>query len=164
MKIEQQVCTYEQGLKLKQLGIKADSYFTWMECLLTNDGDNFLKWWAVFRPNDGEFDYMSDMQKPEGYEDEEEFETDRECSAYTVAELCQMLPAYYLSWRFPADGGEKWIATVIASPKPPGVDDIHTLHEFDRYGDTQAEALATLLIALLETGAVTIEEVNSKIK
>ena len=32
MKIQNQVCTYEQGNKLRDLGITADSYFTWINC------------------------------------------------------------------------------------------------------------------------------------
>lgn len=86
-------------------------------------------------------------------------------AAFTVAELGAMLPNHYPSWRFPvpAINEEKWIATVICSPKPPGIDDIHTAHEFDRMGDTQAQALGTLLIALLVTEVITPDEANTRL-
>jgi hypothetical protein len=136
MKLQEQVITIEQAKRLKELGIDGNSYF-----LIGLTGP-IVEHWSV-----------------EGTED-------TFYSAYTVAELGQMLPDYYLSWRFssPKDGSRVWLATVICGPKPPGADDIHTAPEFDRFGPTQAQALATLLIALLETETISPAEVNARLK
>lgn len=86
MILEQQVCTTEQGLKLHKLGVvKNESYFQWME-VVCNDTE---KKWAIFRPNTGEFDRMCDDPVHDDI-DGEDFETARECSAFTVAELLLM--------------------------------------------------------------------------
>jgi|SRR5688572_20908509 len=88
-------------------------------------------------------------------------------SAFTVAEISQILPDYYPSWRFKKSEQSEdriWIATVICGPKPEGIDNIRTASEFDRYGKTQAEALAALLISLLETETITTEECNKRLQ
>lgn len=140
MKINDQVCSWEQGKRLKELGIEQKSYFyhTVLEHIIHVD-------YLCVNPDD-RMDVIG--------------------SAFNVAELAVMLPIHYPSWRFPVPGKGKdmWIATVICEPKPPGLDDIHTAHEFDRMADTQAQALATLLIALLVTEAITPEEVNDRLK
>lgn len=139
MKIENQVCTIEQAKKLKELGIRQESFFAWID-----EGQLLSR----HSPNLPLMNIATSFT-----------------AAFTVAELSEMLPDYYPSWRFEVTTGgpKKWVATVICSPKPPGIDDIHTASEFDRHGDTQAEALATLLIALLETGTVTPEQINQRL-
>jgi len=139
MRIEQQVCTKDQAHKLKELGIRQDSFFAYI-----SEGELLSR----HSPNLNLMAIATDF-----------------VAAYSVAELSQMLPDYYPSWRFPVHTGGplKWVATVICWPKPQGIDDIHTASEFDRIGDTQAEALANLLIALLETEVITPEEVNQRL-
>lgn len=137
MKLQDQVCTELQADRLKELGVAQESLFY----------HTHSEKWGVMPKSS--IDFSGDPS-----------------SAFTVAELSIMLPDYYPSWRFKVSESSqerKWIATVICSPKPPGVDDIHTAHEFDRYAKTQAEALATLLIALLETETITAEEVNARL-
>jgi hypothetical protein len=137
MKIETQVCTYAQSVKLYELGINEVGYFVYGQAKRL-----LVESWAV--------DGTEDLFYP----------------AYTVAELSQMLPDYYPSWRFPnpyKPDKPVWIATVICKPKPPGIDDVHTASEFDRFADTQAEALATLLISLLETGTIKKDDVNARL-
>lgn len=137
MKLIDQVCTERQADRLKELGIAQES-------LLYHTHSD--KWGVMPRTS---IDFSGDPS-----------------SAFTVAELSVMLPDYYPSWRFKVSESSeqrKWIATVICSPKPPGIDDIHTAHEFDRYAKTQAEALATLLIALLDIKYITPEEVNARL-
>jgi hypothetical protein len=133
MKIEDHVCTFEQAKKLKEFGILNESPSLY------------------FMPTGDIYMIVSTR--------------DEWIPAFTVAELSQMLPDYYLSWRFEEtrSGKKLWIATAIAAPKPPGIDDIHTVHEFDRFGHTQAEALATLLISLLNCEVITIQEVNRRL-
>ena len=150
MKLEDQVCTVTQAFTLKALGVIQKSIFYHHR--------------ASERPLFGETvvtEFGKQYKKVQVCNDKK-----GAASAFTVAELSQMLPNYYPSWRFPEqeNGPLRWIATVICGPKPPGIDDIHTAHEFDRYGATQAEALATLLIALLETNVITPAEVNERLK
>lgn len=136
MKLHDQCCTEQQGDRLKELGIAQESLFY----------HTHSDWGVMPR---GSIDFSGDPS-----------------SAFTVAELSQMLPDYYPSWRFKVNEKSedvKWVATVICGPKPQGIDDIHTAHEFDRFGKTQAEALATLLIALLETNVITADEVNKRL-
>lgn len=136
MKLEDQVCTPDQGERLKALGIKQESLFYWTH----SD-------WGIM-PHSS-IDFSGDPT-----------------SVFTVSEISAMLPDYYPSWRFKVSESteeRRWISTVICGPKPPGVDDIHTAHEFDRYGSTQAISLATLLISLLDTGTITPEECNKRL-
>ena len=136
MTLQDQCCTLEQATQLAVLGIKQKSAF----------------YHAINSYNQ---DYKKVTANPD--------RRDIIYSAFNVAELGVMLPDYYPSWRFKFKDKSKWIATVICSPKPNGIDDIHTAHEFDRIADTQAEALATLLIALLEENIITAEEVNQNL-
>lgn len=154
MKLIDQVITLSQAKRLKVLGVKQESIWFWAypvnEKMISTRKDviHFTLKEDILSDNEGD-----------------EFDHDV-AAAFTVAELFVMLPDYYPSWRFKVNeksGERKWVATVICSPKPPGIDDIHTAHEFDRYGKTQAEALATLLIALLETEAINAEEVNARL-
>lgn len=154
MKLIDQVITLEQAKQLKELGIRQDAaHAAWLrnEC----HGETEFWCWPVEAQGITNRGYASPAKGClEGF------------SAFTVAELGVMLPDYYPSWRFKiSESSEerKWIATVICGPKPPAIDDIHTAHEFDRFAKTQAEALATLLIALLDIKYITPEEVNARL-
>lgn len=179
MKTENQVCTAQQSERLKELGVTAPSLHVWYKmkypaseeafaknranCLITPTGDSHDRFIMHYIDNENAAFHWSEGTYTDGW-DHSRCELEGEgLPAYTVAELAEMLPKYYPTWRFPIGDEEKWVATVICSPKPPGIDDIHTAHEFDRFGDTQAEALATLLIALLETEVITPEEVNNRL-
>ena len=163
MKIIDQVCTIEHAKRLKELGVSQESLFYHYVAPHDNGCDEY---WET-----NEVGYRSWFVNASNPEDESEGCTyyvngTDQYSAFTVAELSQMLPDYYPSWRFKVNEKSedvKWVATVICGPKPQGIDDIHTAHEFDRFGKTQAEALATLLIALLETNVITSEEVNKRL-
>lgn len=136
MKLQDQVCTEAQADRLKELGVIQESLFY----------HTHSDWGVMPRKS---IDFSGDPS-----------------SAFTVSELGAMLPDYYPSWRFKVNESSderKWIATVICGPKPSGIDDIHTANEFDRYAKTQAEALATLLIALLDIKYITPEEVNARL-
>lgn len=149
MNIINQCCTLEQSKNLKLLGVKQVAAFSWYIATDRDDTPGFN------RASENGCAICGHPVAP----------YIEEVSAFTVAELCQMLPDYYPSWRFEVHTGgpKKWVATVICSPKPPGIDDIHTASEFDSWGDTQAESLATLLIALLETEVITPDEVNKRL-
>lgn len=151
MKLQDQVITVEQAKRLNEFGIVGDPAFYHFKAashagICIGDALLIQHIWA---------------QTGCPYE-REEVEL---IPAFTVAELGQMLPDFYPSWRFPVPGtnGYKWITTVICSPKPPGIDDIHIAHEFDRMADTQAQAMGTLLISLLETQTITPSEANTRL-
>lgn len=148
MKLSDQVCTREQAQRLKELGVDGDSLFAWEQSGLPGE-------WRVTYPSE----YARETKTL--YPAEIKW-----IPAWTAGELSMALGNYYLSWQFPVPGQNKnlWIATVICGPKPEGIDNIHTAHEFDRTGETQAEALAILLIAVLTTGAEKVEDVNKRLK
>lgn len=150
MKIENQVNSYQQGLRLHELGVvKNESYFQWMECLLpTGDNSTTTEWWAIFRPNIGEFDLMTDMEIPEGYDNVEDYDTNRECSAFTVGELGKMIDWNHISISPPYKKDKFWY--------------MHT-NEQDFYSETEAECRAGALIHLLENKLTTPEEVNKRL-
>lgn len=153
MKLHDTVCTVEQALRLKELGVSQSAYFSWF---LATDRDDTP---GLNRASGG-CPVCGHPTAP----------YIKEVSAFSVAELGQMLPRYYPSWRCLEEGGkhEFWIATVIGQPEgfdreKADVYDIRTVAAFDRFGRTQVEALTELLISLLETGAVTIEDINKRL-
>jgi len=80
MKLENQVCSLELAQKLKNLGVKQDSLFSW-RCLWRTfkDGDRQIDWDVNFR--------NLKPTEPFYYDDEI-------ISAFTVAELGEMLREY----------------------------------------------------------------------
>ncbi len=133
MKIENQVCTWEQGLALHQFGvIKNESFFQWMECIISDDDG---KAWAVFRPNTGEYDWVA-VTSIHPDVDGEEFETARECSAFTMAEVSAML-------------GEGWEYTI----------------KLNKYTTTenQTEVMAQYLLSGLESGQILTADANKRL-
>lgn len=165
MKLQDQVCTWEQGLRLHELGVEKDkSYFTWVECILHHKGGKEEKWWAIFRPNDGVHDYASDMTFPDWCTDDEEFETARECCAFTVAELGVMIPDYIVvdNYRMhfqsykqeQRDNGKLFTATF-------GRCEDQEIPDFDN--SNEAIARTDLLIFILKNNLTTPEEVNQRL-
>lgn len=163
MKLEQQVCTLDQAKRLKELGVIQNSLWHWIypekETVLSSMQGIYHRSLVVEMLSDANED-GEDNQFPH-----------LNASAFTVSELGVMLPRYYPSWRFLEEGGqnELWIATIIGQPQgferdKEDVYDIRTVAAFDRYGKTQAEALANLLISLLETKTIKAEEVNKRLQ
>lgn len=135
MKIEQQVCTLEQAKKLNELGITQDSYFAIGETGIVTEG------WSI----DGTEDVFF--------------------AAFTVAELGVLCrdcisgpagnrPTYYATTDEYAD-----YDLDAAFGEPPIPDPSPNYVE----RPTQAQALADLLIWLLETKLLTPEEVNQRL-
>ena len=137
MKPDQQVCSLEPAKRLKELGIKQDSYFAWVEDQDTIGAGGELG-------GTGEF-YLTQKQSfQEGF------------SAFTVAELGEMLPRrikgkasdYTLAIKHNAVGG--WLV-------------FYEEHDGDttmerRFADTEADARAKMLIYLLENKLISPEE------
>lgn len=117
MKLEDQVCSLELAKKLKELGVKQKSLFSWVEILAFDAG---WKIEMVHAPVTG-------------------------ISAFTVAELGEMLPAeidgYFIEyWNNHWQGGINY----MVSHKTEG--SVSAL--------TEADARAKMLIHLIEKGLV----------
>lgn len=130
MKFEDQVCSLELAKKLKGLGVEQDSYFYW---IYTNTP---LK--------DGSRDEvvagktLGDSHWELGGEQDT-------YSAFTVAELGDMLPRGCKSYQHLCDGmcDKKYLNEKYFVCK--GLDG-----DFTKYGDTEADARAKMLVYLLE--------------
>ena len=136
MKLTSQVCTLEQAKKLKELGILQDSYF----CFFPNN-------YPVENNTPDEFDLvtMDDARSFRGDWYEERIH------AFTVAELCAMLlcdanynSGYNTQWK-----AGKFIVLYQNEP----------VKKFTN----QAEALAYLLILLIEKGFTMPEMCNDRL-
>lgn len=123
MKLEDQVCTLEQAKKLRELGITQDSLFYWID----RAGQSRV----VFEKNIEFLDQLPII------------------SAYTVAELGEMLPYSYLVVSDKVLGER--IFTIWKLDDRLKLDNISGLH---KYYENEAEARADLLIHLIENGIV----------
>lgn len=135
MKIENQVCTKEQGLRLEQLGIAHKSIFCY--CRISTS------------PEDSYDDLLPTDWNLEGLPDSA---TTWTAPAFTVAELGVMLSYYYPSYQ--STGIINFYCSYLEDGKMQG---------YTGVGDTEAQARAAMLIYLLENNQVTTEEVNKRL-
>lgn len=123
MELSQQVCSLESAKRLKELGVKQDSYFDWHECSYSSAGNK--RWWLL--------DHQGDLCILDS------------CSAFTVAELGVMLPDGHGTWQFRFGKNHRntgWHGRHI--------DNGDTFGFFNNTSPTEAEARAKMLIYLLE--------------
>jgi len=128
MKIEDQVCSLELAKRLKELGVKQNSYFKWT-------------YWSA-APKDNPYAIPLVVRYDHELTQGERAEV---CAAFTVAELGEMLPAFYMPVRDDEvhDGDAKWLCV---EPEP-----------FDRYYEhTEADARAKMLIYLIENKLIAL--------
>jgi hypothetical protein len=141
MYLEQQVCSLDLAKELKELGVKQESLFWWVSHVNGNqlihdyDKNDWIK--GVW---------------------------DTRVSAYTVAELGEMLPfsikfkkhVCYLNCEknIPDYGG--WICSYESSDiiRPTMKTEIFT-------ADTEADARAAMFVYLLKNGLLKVEDINS---
>ncbi len=131
MKLEDQVCSLDLAKRLKELGVKQES----------------LAYWHIQRPPELIYD-------PNGWKDQHWW-----CSAFTVAELGEMLPS-----RIEKDGhpyllhltksNDYMYTTQYLNWGRPGDKDVHVLEGWD-IEKGAANSLAKMLIYLLENKLVT---------
>lgn len=167
MRLKDQVCTLEQAIKLKELGIaQGKSYAAFIKNLCQKDKKFWLE--PVTYPgcsNEGYEDWTKGCLQ--GY------------SAFTVAELAAMVPDYtptlgnleiskaetdHVSLQ---PNRKKWwnVSYWIWSGGYEG--DRYIAEKEKRYlhqADTMAQALASILIHLLENNLITAEAVNARLK
>lgn len=142
MKLEQQVCSLELAKKLKELGVKQESLFYWrLGYSVIESFDN-----GVSLGKKGEFsDYQIEFYPKPRFttanfkwnESDLRKLNETEVSAFTVAELGEMLPGYYTVAR--KDNFDRWSVG-------------HEQLRKDFIADTEADARAKMLIYLLENG------------
>lgn len=120
MKLEDQVVSLDLAKRLKELGVKQKSHFIW-----ANGG---YKW---FVSPDHEIIRINDPGYAQPWP-----------SAFTVAELGEMLPHNYSTWRRTNNDREWWVSDLATG----------------RYGEhtatTEADSRAKMLIYLIEKGLV----------
>lgn len=126
MTLEQQVCSLELSKKLKELGVKQESYFRHVR--LSNKPDSTEDW------------YLLDRKPTDCLEI---------ISAFTVAELGEMLPDDYVSGQIPLDAVEgKWKCMKMSFPE------FEPWNDFWEHADTEADARSKMLIYLIENNLV----------
>ena len=137
MKLEQQVCSLELSKKLQDLGVKQESVFDWIEPF-----DNYWK--------------KKDHKKLEppylcmaGHAEDEKI-----ASAFTVAELGEMLPKGFFSYRHEEET-EHWQIGDYRYQNHEPVDGIYKDLNIWTFGaDTEADARCKMLVYLIEQGIV----------
>jgi len=143
MKLEQQVCSLELAKKLKELGVKQESLFYWQR--YTEKKTGIEEWDLALRGKHTRDNAWSCLTG--NYHDGRQWishwvEKDEEYSAFTVAELGEMLPKGTQSYHTSFDWcltNPKW-ATSYIQPNST----------FLTYTDTEANARAKMLIYLIE--------------
>lgn len=125
MKLEEQVISLDIAKRLKELGVKQESLFIWIHMEDTGAQLNIK-----IR------DILYDMRS--GYDMHEEDGDDRDCSAFTVAELGEMLPVRMVEYCKTTAG---WYCAYD-----------HT----DFIAPIEADARGKMLISLLENKLITL--------
>jgi hypothetical protein len=131
MKLEQQVCSLQLAQELKELGVKQESAFQWLQYPHTRKG----------LPNEWEVTYGN---QPEG--------NTLWVSAFSVAELGEML-AQYPQHSFGTGYNKSrrsWGGSLFINEQEDRYEDV-TFH----WSDTEADARAKMLIYLLENNLLT---------
>lgn len=184
MRNEKQVAPFEQARRLKELGVKQESLFYWVCGEMeydwgdwyireTEEDEHFLFNHIVGRVfEDYDFhpllpEHPSDNATDSEYDEYLTIENkaikrmrDKIYAAYTVAELRVALPPFSYSWR---GRDSRWAC--VPSTNEPNVEDIEYSLDMGLFhkADTEAEALSDLLLHLIETGQITLEEVNRRL-
>ena len=129
LKLKDQVCSFELAKRLKDLGVEQKSLFFWnyddFGSSENLENSNFKGW--IDNPNW------------------------RKASAFTVAELGEMLPEGYQTYRL----GYKWFNDAKSQDEMGWVSKPELI--FDAF-ETEADARAKILIHLIETGKLKKED------
>lgn len=130
MKLESQVVSLEFAKRLKQLGVKQESYFAWY-----HDREHFA---------DNQLVYARDLRVERNVgESDLTYPTEFLAPAFTVAELGEALKRHEMECIWFEDK-EQWGCFQTCDGHDP------------HYADTEADARAALLIYLLENKLITL--------
>lgn len=131
MKLEDQVCSLELAKRLKELGVKQKSHFYWKEFEFRDGAKPPRSEWRVIHIEGWPpipYEYQGGgLQFPKAY------------SAFTVAELGEMLPEPFVSSK---TYGQYEVWCKVKSKKAI------------LRANTEADARAKMLIHLIETGVI----------
>lgn len=130
MKLEQQVCSLDLAKRLKELGVRQESAFYWEQHWTEERGVM-----AVYLVQKKRYN-TADCTGVKYF------------SAFTVAELGEMLPSFGSSFR---DGGQWHCANAVLEIEHPSDLKEGELHF---QADTEADARAKMFIYLIEKGMV----------
>lgn len=171
MQLEKQVCSLELAKKLKELGVKQESLFYWVHDDLTRTYLATEKQLPIIQAGYNRIPHQS-MAEDYGWRENVE-----KCSAFTVAELGEMLPRFIADADQPLSGvkGKQYPLIIECL-----ADDYSSDNKINgwriRYGDTkvkidsepklnsagiyyvgtEADARAKMLIYLLENKLITL--------
>jgi hypothetical protein len=143
MELEQQVVSLELAKRLKELGVKQESVFWWVidedkKALLYHDGETSVYEGKRY------VTYVDGNAKVLGGK------TLNKVSAFTVAELGEMLSLHFISkrceWGNKANSLGKYICE-----RADGLG-----HKLEFFADTEADARAKMLIYLLKNKLITL--------
>lgn len=126
MKLEQQVVRPELAQKLKELRVKQESFFIWKQCI--------NKQLACYQ--------IPTVSTHKNVDNDDEIIA----SAFTVAELGEMLPASVSFTKEISSGKDNYVC-IHWTPE---------VKEFAVYADTEADARAKMLVYLLENKLITL--------
>lgn len=142
MKLEQQVCNLEISKRLKELGVKQESLFWWSKWNGTKQISREYSLWMIGQQTTDEANDSTYFCNDEN-----------DISAFTVAELGEMLPLKTftdepVSWSTFKQGEGEWICSAV--------------YRFERNhkewitASTEADARGKMLIYLLENNLITL--------
>ena len=134
MKIEDQVCSLELARKLKELDVKQESYFAWLQQGKTADD------WSE-----------SILMTMHEVKSKSYFVQDGYCSAFSVAELGEMLPMKRISFTKSKDN-----SCLCLFYDYEGVENYPAIPIFKSV--TEADARAKLLIHLIESKLIEVQK------
>jgi len=142
MNLKDQVCSLELSKKLKELGVEQESYF-------------------VFENTVGQVD-QSCWRLIESWRFKENNDTDMECiSAFTVAELGEMLPCASMSEKYlTEEDGKNLIAWNCYSTDSS--DDRIWGYDDRTIAETEVDVRAKMLVYLIEQGVVTTKQIGKE--
>lgn len=161
MKLENQVVSLEIAKRLKELGVKQESYFYWKQYIWSKTLSGKKRFTLKINPNEKNFWGSNHVDKNSVKSD---------YSAFTVAELGERLPngiedrrgAFigFLSMLSREDSnieGEKWGIAYVHNTQDSGeVISIFKGKDVAEYADTEADARGKMLIYLLENKLITL--------
>lgn len=124
MKLIDQVCSLELSMRLKELGVKQSSLFCWSEAPSLKKSE----YWRIY------------------YKGTNEIHSELDYSAFTIAELGEMLPDWSESRK---RAHQDWTCTVR---------DKNSDKNWHSFSESEANARAKMLIYLLENKLIGIPE------
>lgn len=136
MNLEDQVCSLDSAKRLKELGVKQESLWWW--CLPPMNIKTELLFRGIYHmysPAEG-----TSFKKSTFGDDTNWY------SAFTIAELGEMLPKVYITWRDTLVGDEWW----LCDDRTKGSTDTY------QYAKTEADVRAKMLVYLLENKLITV--------